>query len=176
MARKRRDEGQRSEGGGKGSKELKIISVQVVTRDSVVKSPRRMGLLYVIDRLGPMHERTLHGVVSRLQEKGADFGYEFKRIASSLYSRELREDLVALMYVGFVEAGAGKTRKLRVTSEGREALEKHGAPQGIVGVLQSGYEELRNETSLLDSHIDIQLRGRALQGRGGLAGSGTGKQ
>ena len=156
MARKR-DTKAKGEEQGK-SKELKIITVQVVTPDKVVSNPRMMGVLYVISKLGVLHEKTLFHVVKKLQDAGATFGYNFNTVAGTPYSPELKTDLVSLMYVGFVETEPGLYRKLRVTSAGREALEKHGAPQGIVSVLDTNFKEIRNEASLMDGQIDLAIR------------------
>lgn len=145
------------------SKDLKIITVQVVTPDKIVGNPRAMGLLYVVSRLGPIHEKTLFHVVKKLQDSGAAFGYKFATVAGTPYSPELKSDLVSLMYVGFVETEPGPYRRLRITSAGKEALEKHGAPQGVVSVLEANFREIRNEASLMDGQIDLAIR-RGVQG------------
>jgi len=156
LARKKRDT--KKEGEGEKSKELKIITVEVVTRDKVVKNPRQMALLYVIDRLDVVYE---------LQQKGAQIGYDFKLVAGVPYSPDFKNDLVALTYVGFVEVNPRKNRRLQTTSDGKDALEKHGAPKGVVEVLEKHYEELRNLASLTDWKVDEQLRKvRELRGSG----------
>ncbi|MCE4603726.1 MAG: hypothetical protein F7B20_02025 [Aeropyrum sp.] len=156
MARKKREA--KKEGEGEKSKELKIITVEVVTRDKVVKNPRQLALLYIIDRLGPIHERTLQHIVYELQQKGAQIGYDFRIVAGVPYSPEFKNDLVALTYVGFVEINPRKNRRLQTTSDGKDALEKHGAPKGVVEVLEKHYEELRNLASLTDWKVDEHLR------------------
>ncbi|GBF09086.1 hypothetical protein apy_08110 [Aeropyrum pernix] len=157
MARKRRESKKEGEGGEK-SKDLKIISVEVVTRDKVVKNPRQMALLYLIDRLGPIHERTLQMIAHELQQRGAQLGYEFKIVAGVPYSPEFKNDLIALAYVGFVEVNPRRNRRLQTTNDGKEALEKHGAPKGVVEVLEKHYEEIRNIASLEDWKVDEHLK------------------
>lgn len=143
---------------GKGSKELKIITIQAVTRDKVTSNPRQMGLLYVIDKLGPIHERTLQQIVHEIQQEGAGLGYSFSQIGGAPYSPELKSDLVALMYVGFVETEPRIFRRLRSTGDGKEALEKHPPPRSVTEALEKDFENLRNKASLLDSQINLEIR------------------
>lgn len=155
MARKKAQEKKEGE---KGGKELKIITVQVVTRDRVVKNPRQMGLLYVIDVFGPIFERTLQEVVHELQQAGADFGYDFKVIGGSPYSPLLKSDLSALLYVGFVETNPRLLRRLQTTNDGKDALEKYGAPQGIVNVVKQNFEHVKNKASMIDKQVELEVR------------------
>jgi len=161
MAKKRKKEG--GEGGqeGKGTKELKIVSVSVVKPEQVVKNPRQMGLLYVIDKLGPTHEKTLQHIVYDLQEEyGVDFGYDFRKIGNTPYSPMLKNDLVQLLYVGFVETEPGLYRKLRTTNTGKDALEKHGAPPKVAEALKNNFETLRNKASMIDEQLDLEIKRR----------------
>jgi len=159
MPRKEEQKGQAKQETGK-SKELKIISIQVVTRDKVVKNPRQMALLYIVDSLGPMHERTLHDIARHIQDLGGELGYEFRSLGVGLHSPELKNDLIALTYVGFVEVDPVR-RKIRSTGEGKEALEKYGTPPGIVRVVEENKVNLKNLVALFDSQVDMQLRRRA---------------
>jgi len=156
VPKKEEQKGQAKQETGK-TKELKIVTVHVVTRDKVVKNPRQMALLYIIDSLGPMHERTLHDIVKHIQDLGADLGYEFKSLGVGLHSMDLKSDLIALTYVGFAEVDPVR-RKVRSTGEGKEALEKYGAPPGVVRVVEENRDNLRNLVALFDSQVDMQLR------------------
>lgn len=158
MAKKKKEGKVDSEAGK--TKDLKIITVQVVTKDRVVKNPRQMGLLYIIDKLGPIHEKTLQIIAYEVQKRGAQLGYNFTVVAGVPYSPEFRNDLVALTYVGFVEVNPRKNRKLQTTNDGKEALEKHGAPKSVVEVLEKHFEELRNMAMLKDAEIDLMLKKR----------------
>lgn len=163
---KKKDKGEKKE--GKGTKELKIVSVQVVTPEAVMKNPRQMGLLYIIDRLGPTHEKTLQHIAYIIQkELNVDLGYDFKQVGNTPYSPKLKSDLVALLYVGFAETEPGLYRKLRTTSSGKDALEKVSPPAGLVETINSNFEMLRNKSSILDSELDLEIRKRTrrLSGR-----------
>ncbi len=164
MARKKQERGGEAE--GKGGKELKIITVQVVTREKVLSNPRQMGLLYIIDKFGPMHERTLQHLIYKVQELGYDMGYrDFSVVGEVPYSPTLKSDIVALLYVGFIETEPTMYRKLRVTGDGREALEKYDVPQGLADTISTHFEELRNLASIIDNQVDLQVRRRMLQRR-----------
>lgn len=157
MARKR-EEKKGEEG---KSKELKIVTVQVVTPEKVMQNRRQMSLLYIIDALGPLHERSLTEVAYVIQDKGLDLGYDFRKVGNNIYSQSLKNDLVTLMYVGFLETEPGLYRKLKTTSQGKTALEKGGAPQGVADFIKAHFEELRNRVSLVDAEIDKEIRDRA---------------
>jgi uncharacterized protein YwgA len=158
VARKRQEKVGESE--SKTGKELKIITVQVVTRDRVLKNDRQMALLYIIDKFGPLHERTLQHLIHKIQELGYDLGYkDFSVVGEVPYSPTLKSDIVALLYVGFVETEPSVYRKLRVTSDGKEALEKkYRVPEDLEKIVSENFEELRNLASLIDNQVDLQVR------------------
>ncbi len=106
------------------TKELKIITRHVVTIDDVAKDPRKLKLLYLVDALGEISEKALQYLVYWLKtEKQLDLGYEFLVIGNVPSSKELKMDIVALLYVGALETNP-RNKKLRVTSVGKELLEK----------------------------------------------------
>lgn len=159
MAKKKEKSGGQQE--GKGTKDLKIISVQVVTPEAVMRNPRQMALLYIIDRLGPTHEKTLQHIAYVIQEElNVSLGYDFRKVGNTPYSPQLKSDLVSLLYVGFVENEPGLYRKLRTTSSGKDALEKAAPPAGLVEAINSNFEMLRNKASILDSELDLEIRKR----------------
>ncbi len=161
MAKKKRKEGGEGQQEGKGTKDLKIVSVAVVKPEQVVKNPRQMALLYVIARLGPTHEKTLQHILYDLQEEyGVDLGYEFRKVGNTPYSPQLKTDIVQLLYVGFIETEPGLYRKIRVTGQGKDVLDKHGAPPKLVETVNSNFEALRNKASMLDEQLDLEIRRR----------------
>ncbi len=108
------------------SKEVKIVTRPVVTLDEVSKDVRKVSLLEVVRDLGEVSER---GLISSLyilkSEVGKDLGYQFQVVGSSVSSREVLEDVRVLLYLGLLEVSP--SRKLRLTSLGREFLEKLGS-------------------------------------------------
>lgn len=148
------------------AKELKISTVQVINRDKVMQNQKLMSLVYLVSRLGPIHERTLHMIVNEVQSKGFDLGYQFFKVGQDPYSPSLKSDIVALLYVGFLEAEP-RYKKLVVSSAGKEALEKVGAPKGLQDVVESSIQELKAKSSMMDARIDVELRGGVGNRRGG---------
>lgn len=108
------------------SKEVKIVTRLVVTLDEVSRDVRKVSLLEVVRDLGEVSER---GLISSLyilkSEVGKDLGYQFQVVGSSVSSREVLEDVRVLLYLGLLEVSP--SRKLRLTSLGREFLEKLGS-------------------------------------------------
>ncbi|MEM0340716.1 MAG: hypothetical protein QXN05_05935 [Acidilobaceae archaeon] len=148
------------------TKEFKLVSVQVVTRDKVLKNERQMTLLYIIDKIGPMYERTVYEIAKEVQELGFPLGYTFKKVADSLYSPDLKSDLIALTYVGFLETDPIK-KKYRTTGQGKEALESFGVPEALASIIEKNKDKLKNLASLIDAQVELQsVRSTTRQRRG----------
>ncbi|MCC6047021.1 MAG: hypothetical protein LM571_02405 [Desulfurococcaceae archaeon] len=105
------------------SKEIKIVTRPVATLEDVSRDLRKVSLLEVVRNLGEVSER---GLISSLyilkSEVGKDLGYQFQVVGSSVSSREVLEDVRVLLYLGLLEVSP--RRKLRLTSLGKEFLEK----------------------------------------------------
>jgi hypothetical protein len=140
------------------AKELRITPTQVITKEKVLQNARLMGLVYLVSRLGPIHERTLHMVVSEVQAKGFDMGYQFFKVGQDPYSPALKSDVVALLYVGLLESEP-RYKKLVISSAGKEALEKVGAPKGLQDLVEASIKELKAKSSMMDARIDAEMRG-----------------
>ena len=155
MAKKKKEAGEEKGAG----KELKIITVQVVTPEKVMQNDRQMALLYLIDKIGPVHEKTLHHIISMLKEEyGLDLGYQIRKIGRIPYSPDLKTDVLALLYVGFIEREPTIYKRLRTTAKGKDALEQRKPPAGIVTVLEKNYEPIKNKASMLDSIENAEIR------------------
>ena len=156
MAKKKKKEAGEEKG---SAKDLKIVTVQVITPDKVLQNDRQMALLYLIDRIGPVHEKTLHHIVSMLKEEyGLDLGYQVRKIGRIPYSQELKSDLISLLYVGFIEREPTMYKRLRITAKGKDALEQRKPPAGIVSVLEKHFEPIKNKASMLDSVENAEIR------------------
>jgi len=155
MARKKKETGEEKGGG----KELKIVTIPAVKEEEVLRSDRAVALLYIIDKLGPIHERTLYHVINMLKEEyNADIGYTVRKIGNRPYSPELKSDLVKLLYVGYIEREPGIYKRLRTTSKGKDALEKRKPPALVVNALEANYEPIKNKASMLDSAENAEIR------------------
>lgn len=156
MAKKKKKEGAEEKGGGK---ELKIVTIPAVREEEVLRSDRAMSLLYLIDKIGPVHEKTLHHIIAMLKEEyGADLGYTIRKIGTRPYSPELKTDVTMLLYVGFVEKEPGIYKRLRITGKGKDVLEKRKPPAVVINVLEAHFEPIKNKASMLDSAENAEIR------------------
>jgi len=129
------------------SKEIKIITKQVITLDDIEKDPRKIKLLYIISTFGDISEKALEYLLYEMKQKGYDLGYEFALVGRVPTSKELFNDVLALKYTGLVETNPMK--KLVVSSLGREFLEKH---------INSIEEKEREEIKKLIDELRVKVR------------------
>jgi len=140
------------------SKELKIITRYVVTLKDVEKDPRKIKLLHIIKSYGEISEKALQYLVYHLaKDKGIDLGYKFLVIGNVPSSKELKEDMVALLYVGLIETNP-KNKKLRITGLGKELLEKVSIPKEEADRIASAIEELRSRIQSIDAEVEMTIR------------------
>jgi hypothetical protein len=142
------------------SKEIKIVTRPVVTLDDVSRDLRKVSLLEVVRSLGEVSER---GLISSLyilkSEVGKDLGYQFQVIGSSVSSREVLEDVRVLLYLGLLEVSPN--RKLRLTSLGREFLEKlSGGLRERLEDIAKSVEGIKQRVLSEDSLLNLAPAGR----------------
>jgi hypothetical protein len=129
------------------SKEIKIITRQVITIDDIKKDPRKIKLLYIISVFGDISEKALNHLLYEMKQKGYDLGYSFTVVGRVPTSKELFNDTLALKYTGLVETNP--RRKLVVSSLGKEFLEKH---------LNMIDEKEREEIKKLIDELRVKIR------------------
>ncbi len=146
------------------SKELKILTRPVVTIDAAIRDDKKMSILAVVNGLNEVSERGLVSCLYILKtEKGKDVGYPFQVVGKVVNSRELLEDVRILLYLGLLEVTGG--RKLRLTSMGKEVLEKLGSEWGEkLEELSKAVEEVKqrvlSEESLFSMMSSAERRRR----------------
>lgn len=142
------------------TKELKIVTKHVVTIDDVARDPRKLKLLYLINALEEISEKALQYLIYWLKkEKQLDLGYEFLVIGNVPSSKELKTDIVALLYVGALETNP-RNKKLRVTSVGKELLERtitdNMKPE--FDRVVAAAKELEARVKSIDAEIELTIR------------------
>ncbi len=142
------------------TKELKIITKHVVTVDDVAKDPRKLKLLYLVNALEEISEKALQYLIYWLKtEKQLDLGYEFLVIGNVPSSKELKTDIVALLYVGALETNP-RNKKLRATSVGKELLEKtvtdNMKPE--FDRVVAAAKELEAKVKSIDAEVELTIR------------------
>ncbi len=150
-------------GSGK-SKELKIVTRHVVTLDQVKEDKTKLMLLHAIKAYGEITEKALQHLIHELQQFGVEMGYEFIMIGNTPSSKRLREDVVALLYVGLLETNP-KNKKLRLTSMAEsEFLPQVSLPEEDVKKISDAVEQARAKISAIDAEVELatmlERRGR----------------
>jgi len=150
--------GKKKEPVGGTKKELVIVTRPVVTPQEVERDPRKKKLMLLLKALedqGGIYERSLVNLVYWLKtEKDIDLGYNFYLVGDVPTSRDLHDDIMALLYVGYAETDP-RTKKLRLTNDGKEFLEKKWFDQELYQKLKAAVEELRPKIAALDAQIEL---------------------
>ena len=142
-------------------KELVIITRPVITLDQVKNDTRKRNLLAFFDlvtaKSGGVFEKTLNYLLYWFKtEKGIDLGYNFVMLGNVPYSRDLHEDVVALLYLGLIEATPQK--KLRITNDGREFLQKVGYDAALAEKMKEALEEYWPKAVAIETQIELEQR------------------
>jgi len=140
------------------SKELKIITRHVVTINDVLKDPRKIKILYLINEFEEISEKALQYLVYWLKsEKNIDLGYDFLVIGNVPSSKDLKMDLVALLYVGALETNP-KNKKLRVTSMGKELLGKVNLGKEELDKIAANAKEYEAKVKSIDAEVELTVK------------------
>ncbi len=138
----------------KKSKEIKIEMKHVVKPEDVVKNERLMKLLFIMNLYGDVSEKGLINLIYELKEQGYDLGYSFFKIGSTITSKQLREDMLSLLYVDFVET-VGRAKKLRVTSLGKEALSKISINEEEASKIKNLIDKVKPKIASIDAEVEL---------------------
>ncbi|MCD6324149.1 MAG: hypothetical protein J7L55_03475 [Desulfurococcales archaeon] len=145
-------------GSGKSTgKELRIVSKKVISEDAVKKDLKKMKVLKIIESFKQISERSLSKLLYMLkEEKGIDVGYKFLMLGETPTSRGLAEDIRILLYLGLVETDP-ITRRLRLTSNGLEFLEKNPPQAEDLDELMQAVEEFKPKIEAEESAAELAL-------------------
>ncbi|MEZ0290187.1 MAG: hypothetical protein ABWJ42_03755 [Sulfolobales archaeon] len=138
------------------SKELKIVARPVVTIDQIKNNQRALRLLHLISLLGRVSERNLLSILKELKDSGLDLGYSIVNVAGSPVSKDFREDITSLLYVGLLEASQ-QNRVISLTSLGREFL-NNNLDNEFLERARAKIEELKPKISMLIAESDVKRR------------------
>jgi len=143
------------------SKELKLVTKQVVTSDSVKEDKRKLQLLYLISNFDGISEKALLYAISELKNKGLDLGYTIVTLGNNVTSPQVKDDLTALLYLGLLENDQAKM--LKVSSNGKDFLESNPVDEAFKNQLTTLIQELKEKIKAIDE--EQRLRSRR-KGRG----------
>ncbi|PVU69628.1 hypothetical protein DDW06_02825 [Sulfolobales archaeon SCGC AB-777_K20] len=143
------------------SKELKLVTKQVVTSDSVKEDKRKLQLLYLISNFDGISEKALLYAISELKNKGLDLGYTIVTLGNNVTSPQVKDDLTALLYLGLLENDQAKM--LKVSSNGKDFLESNPVDEAFKNQLTSLIQELKEKIKAIDEEQRLRSKRR---GRG----------
>jgi hypothetical protein len=143
------------------SKELKLVTKQVVTSDSVKEDKRKLQLLYLISNFDGISEKALLYAISELKNKGLDLGYNIVTLGNNVTSPQVKDDLTAMLYLGLLENDQAKM--LKVSSNGKDFLESNPVDEAFKNQLTSLIQELKEKIKAIDEEQRLRSRRR---GRG----------
>ncbi|MCC6030593.1 MAG: hypothetical protein GU359_07805 [Desulfurococcales archaeon] len=138
------------------SKDLKIIARPVITIDQLKNNSKALRLLHLIYVLNKISEKNLLIVLKELKELGLDLGYELVSVVGNVVSKDLKEDLTALLYLGLLETRQ-QNRILSLTSLGKEFLEKN-LDKEFLEKVKSKIEEIKPKISILLAESEMKRR------------------
>lgn len=140
-------------GGQTKSKDVKLVTKQVITPDVLKEDKRKVKLLYIIKVLGGASEKALVTALNEMKEKGLDLGYQFNIIGGNIFSPMVKEDITSLLYLGYVENDP-VSKKLKVTNNGLEFLDT----QTVEEDFKNNLNQLINDVKLKVQAIDEENR------------------
>ncbi|MEM3253714.1 MAG: hypothetical protein QXP23_04360 [Fervidicoccaceae archaeon] len=138
----------------KKSKEVKFETKQVITREQVMQNQRLMKLLKIIDMVGEISEKGLNFLMYKLNEKGVSFGYKFFAVGNSVVSKNLKDDVISLLYVEFLET-VGRSKKLKPTSMGKEAISMTQFHEAEIEEIRKALDELKGELVMIEAESEL---------------------
>ncbi len=142
----------------KQSKELKIVTRPVVTVDNVKGDTNKLKLLHIIKHLGSVSEKALTYLIHLLQDEAKiQLRYNYINVGGMPCSKQLRDDINMLLYLGLVETDA-VSRRLKLTSSGVEFLGMYGLSEDELKMLLSSVDELKGKISSIDVEADLSAR------------------
>lgn len=140
------------------TKEIKIVTKQIITLDDILNDPRKIKLLYIISEFGGLSEKALQHLIYEMKLKEYDLKYDFTLVGKIPSSKELLNDLLALKYTDLVETTSSK--KITISSRGKEFLEKYGDKISSEEKenIKKLVEELRVKIKPLDLEVEMKFR------------------
>ncbi|MCE4615311.1 MAG: hypothetical protein F7B60_07285 [Desulfurococcales archaeon] len=156
-----------SQSPSKGTKDFKLVTFKVITLDQVLKNERLMNLLYLLSKFKELNEKTIYHLVHEVQEKGLNLGYNFFVVGGHPNSKQLKDDLVALMYVDLVEAEP-RTKKVKLTGHGLDIIESYTKELSLdkKSLTDNILEEIKKKIMVLDNEVDLEMTLRKNRRRG----------
>ncbi|WP_221287005.1 hypothetical protein [Stygiolobus caldivivus] len=144
-------------GGQTKSKDVKLVTKQVITPDTLKEDKRKVKLLYIIKALGGASEKALVIALYEMKEKGLDLGYQFNNIGGNIFSPMIKEDITSLLYLGYIENDP-VSKKLKVTNNGLEFLDTQQIEDDFKNNLNQIMNDIKLKVQALDEENKLRNR------------------
>lgn len=146
-----------SQPGQQKSKELKIVSKQVINPNVINEDKRKLQLLYIIRQVNKLTEKSIILLLYELKQKGIDLGYQFNVIGNSVFSPMIKEDLTSLLYLGLIENDPA-TKKISISSNGLEVLDKNPLDEEFKNKLLQAINEIKTKILAFDEEYNLKIK------------------
>jgi hypothetical protein len=146
-----------SQPGQQKSKELKIVSKQVINPNVINEDKRKLQLLYIIRQVNKLTEKSIILLLYELKQKGIDLGYQFNVIGNSVFSPMIKEDLTSLLYLGLIENDP-TTKKISISSNGLEVLDKNPLDEEFKNKLLQAINEIKTKILAFDEEYNLKIK------------------
>jgi len=141
------------------SKDLKVVTRQVINPSVIKEDKRKLQLLYIIKTLNSVSEKALTQFLYEAKDKGFNMGYPFSVIGGNVVSQQLKDDITSLLYLGLIENDPGN-KKLKLTMSGEETVEGNMSliDDAFKNSLTQALNELKNKIVAIDEEYSLKLR------------------
>ncbi|MEM0015955.1 MAG: hypothetical protein QW550_03845 [Saccharolobus sp.] len=139
------------------SKDLKIVSKQVISPNVINEDKRKLQLLYILKQVNKLTEKSIILLLYELKQKGIDLGYQFNVIGNNVFSSMIKEDLTSLLYLGLIENDP-ISKKISVSNNGIEVLEKNPIDEEYKNKLLQALNEIKTKILAIDEEYNLKIK------------------
>ncbi|MEM0363130.1 MAG: hypothetical protein QXH75_04945 [Sulfolobaceae archaeon] len=139
------------------SKDLKIVSKQVISPNVIKEDKRKLQLLYILKQVNKLTEKSIILLLYELKQKGIDLGYQFNVIGNNVFSSMIKEDLTSLLYLGLIENDP-ISKKISVSNNGIEVLEKNPIDEEYKNKILQALNEIKTKILAIDEEYNLKIK------------------
>jgi len=146
-----------SQPGQQKSKDVKMVSKQVISTNIINEDKRKLQLLYIIRQIGKLTEKSIIMLLYELKQKGVDIGYQFNVIGNNVFSLMAKEDLTSLLYLGLIENDP-VSKKIGISNNGIEILDKTQIEDDFKNKVVQALNEIKTKILAYDEEYNLKIK------------------
>ncbi|ACP38674.1 MAG: DUF1411 domain-containing protein [Saccharolobus sp.] len=146
-----------SQPGQQKSKDVKMVSKQVISTNIINEDKRKLQLLYIIRQIGKLTEKSIIMLLYELKQKGVDLGYQFNVIGNNVFSLMAKEDLTSLLYLGLIENDP-VSKKIGISNNGIEILDKTQIEEDFKNKVAQALNEIKTKILAYDEEYNLKIK------------------